>query len=230
LTLYVRKEYLDQIPELFNEYYKDITDYDAQAKLWKQAHVDANSTIAYPNRLNPRGTVDKVNILPNEGPLVMIGGGGGGGRRHRRRSKRHQADPATSIKEQALLDTLYAYLPLYIIKTIRVLLYQHLAKDRPLGSFSWRWLVVDIILTLIVYGALVGTGVSNLTLEAVLTDAGFGIIVITCLTVIMNMMQSDEVAGSPEAAAEIDGIIAVASPWILLVPVGDIKWGISGIA
>jgi len=139
--------------------------------------------------------------------------------RSNRRSNHSRIDHSRSNHDALTLDVAYSYVPLYIIKVSRIALYLHLANDQPMGPFSWRWLLADVVFTLIIHALLVGAGAMSWAPGDVLTDASFGMIVVTCATLIMNMSQSDAVLDDVYAGVRIDRIVANAVPWIMLVPV-----------
>lgn len=117
------------------------------------------------------------------------------------------------------------YIPLYVIKLSRIALYQYMAIHRPFGSWSWRWLFMDVAITLAMHAVLVSLDLMPFDLEAVLTDASFGMIVISCLTIIMNVVQPDGSDSNHEetVAKKIDTIVSHISPYVLLVPIP--VWG-----
>jgi hypothetical protein len=211
LVLYAKT---DTDIESHRGYFKDNqSTHDDQIVAIKQTVVRMRGTdIGIPNTIWRKTQISpNISQPPLSLPMPMQMRGGAHIARNSRHNHKIQAPPTTLT-----MRAIYAYIPLYIIKGARIFLYKHLAKDQPLGPYSWRWILADIILTLLIYTILSSIGMMHFSVEAILTDASFGMVIITCATIIINMMQNTETTAT---AVRIDNLIAQAMPWILSVPI-----------
>jgi hypothetical protein len=206
--LYANTNLIDSLKTYFIEPF--VNDHKIQEKLIKEAVNRLRGTNST-NFNNAWRLTEKSSIIhmPPQPPAQA------GGSRLKSKPKSH----ITPYQKQALIaKSISTYLPIYIIKGARIALYQHLAATQALGSFSWKWLLADLILTIIVYTILSSIKYMPMSLELVLTDTSFGMIIISCATIGMNVLQPDTAHDNPATAIRIDNIVSYASPWILAIP------------
>ena len=199
----------------FNENNIFLNNHDAQVVLIKKAADNIYGTDGLLSSVTNTYKRKSQTATPiNLPPLV-------GGNNKNKQCMQSGGRNINSAKQQETFSSIvHTYLPLYVIKVVRVMLYQHLAREQPLGPFSWKWLAADVMLTIIVYALLSGAHcIPHMSLVTVLTDASFGMIVISCAAILMNILQSDEAHETSAVAIRIDRIMAHATPWIIAVPV-----------